>query len=166
MEDILKYIKDGITISGSPEKGYRVFTIPTQNFNVSKLSELTADKFEEMIEEQKSLEDSLKLFDLDPELSKYLDELHQENIKSFPSKPRFGIKGDIVELDDSVVNAFHKLNKASDKTYTEEDLIAASKYGYEYRDTTSFPDKSFEDNCLNNTRQWISGVLDRDKGDV
>lgn len=47
----------------------------------------------------------------------------------------------------------------SERFYSEKDLIAAAKYGYEYRDTTSFPQKSFEDNCENNVRQWIVGVL-------
>ena len=51
------------------------------------------------------------------------------------------------------------LFSVSERFYTENDLIAAAKYGYEYRDTTSFPELSFEDNCENNTKQWIAGVL-------
>lgn len=43
----------------------------------------------------------------------------------------------------------------SDKKYTEEDMINASKYGYEFRDTTSFPEHKFEDSCINNTKQWL-----------
>ena len=42
-----------------------------------------------------------------------------------------------------------------DKKYTEEDMLNASKYGYEFRDTTSFPQHKFEDSCINNTKQWL-----------
>jgi hypothetical protein len=41
------------------------------------------------------------------------------------------------------------------KKYTEEDMLNASKYGYEFRDTTSFPKHKFEDSCINNTKQWL-----------
>ena len=37
--------------------------------------------------------------------------------------------------------------------YTESEMIESAKYGYEYNATTSFPNKSFEDNCQNNFLQ-------------
>lgn len=40
--------------------------------------------------------------------------------------------------------------------YTESEMIESAKYGYEYHATTSFPDKSFEDNCKNNFLQHLS----------
>ena len=46
MEDIIKYIEYGVTIKKA-NIGYRVFTIPTQHFNIDSLEELTPDKFEE-----------------------------------------------------------------------------------------------------------------------
>lgn len=42
-----------------------------------------------------------------------------------------------------------------DKLYSENDLVDSAKYGYEYHSTTSFPDKSFEDNCKNNFLQHL-----------
>jgi len=42
-----------------------------------------------------------------------------------------------------------------DKEFSIDDMIQASKYGYEFRDTTSFPEHKFEDACINNTRQWL-----------
>lgn len=48
-----------------------------------------------------------------------------------------------------------EISKESDKKYTEEDMLNASKYGYEFRDTTSFPKHKFEDSCINNTKQWL-----------
>lgn len=38
------------------------------------------------------------------------------------------------------------------------DLIEACKYGYNYHQTTQFPEYSFEDNCLNNFLQKISNT--------
>jgi hypothetical protein len=47
-------------------------------------------------------------------------------------------------------------NKAREKyKFTEEDMLQAAKYGYEFRDTTSFPEHNFEDSCINNTKQWL-----------
>lgn len=45
---------------------------------------------------------------------------------------------------------------AQNNFYTEKDMIEASKYGYNYHITTSFPEKSFEENCERNTLQWLS----------
>lgn len=60
MEDlnsIEKYIIDGITIDGNPKKGYTVFTIPTQHFRISSLSELTPERFERAQKEWRELEE-------------------------------------------------------------------------------------------------------------
>jgi hypothetical protein len=46
-----KYIADGITIDKT-KNGYRVFTIPTQHFNIVNLDELTNERFEEAIKFQ------------------------------------------------------------------------------------------------------------------
>ena len=42
------------------------------------------------------------------------------------------------------------------KRFSYDQMIEASKYGYNYRDTTSFPNKNFDDNCKNNTKQWLT----------
>jgi hypothetical protein len=42
--------------------------------------------------------------------------------------------------------------------YTEEDMLQAAKYGYEFRDTTSFPNHKFENSCINNTKQWLQSL--------
>ena len=51
-----KYIIDGITIDKTKD-GYRVFTIPTQHFNISNLDELTNDRIEEAIKFKNERED-------------------------------------------------------------------------------------------------------------
>jgi hypothetical protein len=50
-----KYIIDGINIVKTKE-GYRVFTIPTQHFNIVDLDELTNDRFDLEIKRQKQYE--------------------------------------------------------------------------------------------------------------
>jgi hypothetical protein len=55
MLSIKEYITKGITIDKTND-GYRVFTIPTQHFNIKELDELTADRFEKEIQKQKESE--------------------------------------------------------------------------------------------------------------
>jgi hypothetical protein len=55
MLSIKKYITNGITIDKTND-GYRVFTLPTQHFNIKELDELTADRFEKEIQKQKESE--------------------------------------------------------------------------------------------------------------
>jgi hypothetical protein len=62
-----KYIIDGITIRKT-KNGYRVFTIPTQHFNIVNLDELTNERFEEAMKSQNEKEDLEKeLVKLNPE---------------------------------------------------------------------------------------------------
>lgn len=46
------------------------------------------------------------------------------------------------------------------REYSAYDMVRAAKYGYEFRDTTSFPEHKFEDSCINNTKQWIESLYD------
>lgn len=56
MLSIKKYITQGITINQTKD-GYRVFTIPTQHFNIKELDELTSERFELEIANQKKQEE-------------------------------------------------------------------------------------------------------------
>jgi hypothetical protein len=59
-----KYINEGLTINKTKE-GYRVFTIPTQHFDIVDLDELTNERFEQEIKRQEQYErDSAELFRL------------------------------------------------------------------------------------------------------
>jgi hypothetical protein len=59
-----KYINDGLTIDKTKE-GYRVFTIPTQHFNIVNLDELTNERFDQEIKRQEQHErNSAELFRL------------------------------------------------------------------------------------------------------
>jgi hypothetical protein len=68
-----KYIVEGINIDRTKE-GYRVFTIPTQHFDIVDLDELTNDRFDYEIKRQKQYEkDSSELINL------YLSESESNN---------------------------------------------------------------------------------------
>ena len=59
-----QYIVNGITINKT-NKGYRVFTIPTQHFDIVNLDELTNDRFDYEIKKQEKYEtDSSELIKL------------------------------------------------------------------------------------------------------
>jgi hypothetical protein len=47
-------------------------------------------------------------------------------------------------------------NWQAERMYSEEDMINASKYGYNFHKTTLFPNQEFEDSCINNTKQWLT----------
>ena len=51
MIEFAEWIKDGITIR-TTNKGYQVFTIPTQHFDVNDLNELTPERFKAEVEKQ------------------------------------------------------------------------------------------------------------------
>ena len=51
MIEFAEWIKDGINIR-TTNKGYQVFTIPTQHFDINDLSELTPDRFKAEVEKQ------------------------------------------------------------------------------------------------------------------
>jgi hypothetical protein len=52
MIELKEWIKDGIDIRKT-NKGYQVFTIPTQHFDIVELSELTPERFKIETERQK-----------------------------------------------------------------------------------------------------------------
>jgi hypothetical protein len=51
MIELAEWIKDGINIR-TTNKGYQVFTIPTQHFDIIDLSELTPERFKAEVEKQ------------------------------------------------------------------------------------------------------------------
>jgi hypothetical protein len=57
-----------------------------------------------------------------------------------------------------------EIHKAAQEkgVYSEDDLINAAKYGYEFRDTTSFPEHKFEDSCINNFKQHLQSIKQKD----
>ena len=65
-----RYLISGIDIT-KRENGYRVFTIPTQHFDITNLDELTNERFDDEIKRQEKYEkDSSELLRLYSELQK------------------------------------------------------------------------------------------------
>jgi hypothetical protein len=51
MNELKEWIVDGISID-KKNNGYRVFTIPTQHFDINELSELTPERFKAEVDRQ------------------------------------------------------------------------------------------------------------------
>lgn len=67
---------------------------------------------------------------------------------------------DTVSDFDSFIEGFDECcDLYKDKKFTMDDMLKIAKYAYEFRDTTSFPEHKFEDSCINNTKQYIQGVM-------
>jgi hypothetical protein len=57
--ELLPWIEDGIRIDRRREGGYKVFTIPTQHFDIKTLDELTSERFELEVYNQDRYRDML-----------------------------------------------------------------------------------------------------------
>lgn len=58
--------------------------------------------------------------------------------------------------DDEMMEVPMPISKEPKKEYTEQDMLLAAKYGYDFHKTTSFPEQDFEDSCVRNTQQWLT----------
>lgn len=58
--------------------------------------------------------------------------------------------------EDEMMEVPMPISKEPKKEYTEQDMLLAAKYGYNFHKTTSFPDQEFEDSCVRNTQQWLT----------
>jgi len=94
-----------------------------------------------------------------PKIDEMLKEIEEDDIKDWAhlTSVSKGLDGSVYQS--TYLEAFiDGYNKAKETLYTEEQMIQASKYGYEFRDTTSFPEHKFEDSCINNTKQWLQSL--------
>lgn len=48
------------------------------------------------------------------------------------------------------------------KKYSEEDMIEAARYGYNFHKTTQFPNQEFDDSCIRNTQQWLKTIKNKE----
>lgn len=44
----------------------------------------------------------------------------------------------------------------AERMYSEEDMLKAAEYGYNFHKATFFPSQSFQDSCMINTRHWLT----------
>jgi hypothetical protein len=81
--------------------------------------------------------------------------LFTENVRTENEALGYAIKHFEEEMKEFTI-ANKIVMKIDSGIYNETDMIESAKYGYEYHATTSFPNKSFEDNCKNNFLQHLS----------
>lgn len=58
--------------------------------------------------------------------------------------------------EDDMMEVPMPISKEPKKIYTEQDMLLAARYGYNFHKTTSFPNQEFEDSCVRNTQQWLT----------
>lgn len=88
------------------------------------------------------------------EIETALRVLFTKNVKSENEALGYAIKHFEEEMKGfSMANKI--VMKIDSGIYSEENMIESAKYGYEYHAKTSFPEKSFEDNCKNNFLQHL-----------
>jgi len=81
----------------------------------------------------------------------FFKSLEEEFIKGAPDEGVNNICKNEAEL---IAYAMEKWSEKNQE-YTEQDIIAAARYAYDYRASTSFPEQSFNENCLGNLKQWM-----------
>lgn len=95
----------------------------------------------------------------------FLDEKPKKNINVFQKKLKQETLEEAFEKWSDKQNAYSKLDVLKfgakwqqEIMYSEEDMIEASKYGYNFHKTTQFPNQEFEDSCIRNTQQWVQNL--------
>lgn len=66
----------------------------------------------------------------------------------------FGTPQEMLDEQEDFNKSCKKENK--EETFSLEDMINASRYGYNFHKTTSFPEHNFDDACIRNTQQWLT----------
>ena len=137
---IYEYIKNGITIDGNPIDGYKVFTIPTQWFNMDSLHQLTPETFENAIQKQKERDEFTS--EIFKEVQKEIDQDILNQLRGGEPNP------DIVPMD--TIDRLYKNYLIEDakilSNMSKEEMI---KFGYnlskvEFIDKLLFDDEFYQ----------------------
>ena len=102
---IYEYIKNGITITGNPDDGYTVFTIPTQHFKIDSLHQLTKWTFENEIRKQKEHDELTS--EIFKEVQKEIDQEILNQLRGGEPNP------DIIPMN-TTDRLFHKFMETSE----------------------------------------------------
>jgi len=138
--EIYEYIKNGITINGNPIDGYKVFTIPTQWFNMDSLHQLTPETFENAIQKQKERDEFTS--EIFKEVQKEIDQDILNQLRGGEPNP------DIVPMD--TIDRLYKNYLIEDakilSNMSKEEMI---KFGYnlskvEFIDKLLFDDEFYQ----------------------
>jgi hypothetical protein len=147
--EIYEYIKNGITINGNPIDGYKVFTIPTQWFNMDSLHQLTPETFENAIQKQK---------DRDELTSEILKEVQKEIDQEILNQLRGGEPNpDIIPMDtidrlykNFLMNPDYKAESVADLMGSQAGQLVKCSNKFEFIDKLLFDDDFYQkwgENC-------------------
>ncbi len=127
-------------------------------------SKIVAEGFEgpSFAEKEEQRQHIRSIMEYDEQLGLY-EEIHEDNADKWRNNletiEEKHVGHPIDDIDKEYIKGFNDGAKwhaeNSDKKYSEEDMIEASMYGYNFHKTTQFPQQEFEESCIRNTQQWL-----------
>jgi len=146
---IYEYIKNGITITGNPDDGYTVFTIPTQHFKIDNLDELTAWAFEREIQKQK-VHDELTS-EIFKEVQNEIDREIINQLRGGEPNPDFIPMNTIDRLyNNFLMNPDYKAESVADLMGSQAGQLVKCSNKFEFIDKLLFDDDFYQkwgENC-------------------
>jgi len=146
---IYEYIKNGITITGNPDDGYTVFTIPTQHFKIDNLDELTKWTFENEIRKQKEHDELTS--EIFKEVQKEIDQEILNQLRGGEPNP------DIIPMDtidrlfkNFLMNPDYKAESVADLMGSQAGQLVRCSNKFEVIDKLLFDDDFYQkwgENC-------------------
>ena len=98
-----------------------------------------------------------KLYQYKSENPPYTIITPKAKIEGFIAGAKWQQEQEKITTDDAYNEGFENgKHWQQERSYSEEDMLNASKYGYNFHKTTLFPNQKFEDSCINNTKQWLT----------
>ena len=98
-----------------------------------------------------------KLYQYKSENPPYTIITPKAKIEGFIAGAKWQQEQEKITTDDAYNEGFENgKHWQQERTYSEEDMLNASKYGYNFHKTTLFPNQEFENSCINNTKQWLT----------
>ena len=146
---IYEFIKNGITITGNPDDGYTVFTIPTQHFKIDNLDELTAWTFENEIRKQKEHDELTS--EIFKEVQKEIDQEILNQLRGGEPNP------DIIPMKtidglykNFLINPDYKAESVADLMGSQAGQLVKCSNKFEFIDKLLFDDDFYQkwgENC-------------------
>ena len=146
---IYEFIKNGITITGNPDDGYTVFTIPTQHFKIDNLDELTKWTFENEIRKQKEHDELTS--EIFKEVQKEIDQEILNQLRGGEPNPDFIPMNTIDRLyKNFLMNPDYKAESVVDLMGSQAGQLVKCPNKFEFIDKLLFDDEFYQkwgENC-------------------
>jgi len=140
---IYEFIKNGITITGNPDDGYTVFTIPTQHFKIDNLDELTKWTFENEIRKQKEHDELTS--EIFKEVQKEIDQEIINQLRGGEPNPDIIPMNTIDRLYNNFINnPDYKAESVADLMGSQAGQLVKCSNKFEFIDKLLFDDEFYQ----------------------